>query len=830
VEKTDGFVLARYAVISCTLFTLSFWFVAQGEESATPAGTPASRPASAHKTPATPLEMVLKLERELARGAGMLMPDPKRRVRLDGGVIPLDVAAPGFPPEFLAGLLPEEVNGVEAWRATLCADDLSGDVLFYNAAGDAFWSVTADAAVYTPDWIAKLHSVDGTAPDFFDTERVYQDLLARPSRRAQTPDWGFYRSAWLSTRQYFLPSHTEMTFVFLLREDLDDYRSGMAADRQSTAAGAPTRSPTTLTGLAFTGIASGTNGVALSAAWPTGTVLAGGALDIFFTPSLTASAWTNPWRVAVDPDAAGVDLVIPRADLPPPPAAPAPACVTNTAPSAYAPGVTHTNTICTNAVWLTDTGFFRLADLADTDGDGLTDANEKWVHGTSPTNPDTDGDGMTDKWEVDNALDPLSASGNDGADGDPDGDGLPNIAEFRAGTDPHDPDTDGDGLTDGDEIGWFGVAHGQAARFDVSDGTNLLSATMTYNDQYFTVPLPFPVRIAGVTSTNAAVSVNGIVGLLNPIRPYYADMPGNNNQNLTNWRISTAHTYIAAYWDDLSADPSTLGSQITVADVMTNGNRYCVIEYRNLKIRAATTNDLLTLQIAIPQGISNIVSVHYTDMRGIADGRGATLGAQTGGRKCNLPVAFNTQDAAVSGDVITYCLGTTTNPLKWDTDNDGMPDGWESRHGLAPLDPSDAGLDPDGDGLTNLEEYHIGTNPHDPDSDHDGVGDREEWFLGTDPTTPDTDGDGIPDGDEILVHGTDPFDPADGIADTDGDGIPDNEEAAMGTDPNIHDSMADTDGDGLLDILDPAPADPATPVQSSAAFTIIHPAQGATLP
>ncbi len=52
----------------------------------------------------------------------------------------------------------------------------------------------------------------------------------------------------------------------------------------------------------------------------------------------------------------------------------------------------------------------------------------------------------------------------------------------------------------------------------------------------------------------------------------------------------------------------------------------------------------------------------------------------------------------------------------------------------------------------------------------------------------------------------------------------------MGTDPNIHDSMADTDGDGLLDILDPAPADPATPVQSSAAFTIIHPAQGATLP
>ncbi|HPK37748.1 MAG TPA: hypothetical protein PLH01_05660, partial [Kiritimatiellia bacterium] len=39
---------------------------------------PASRPASACKTPATPLEMALKLERELARGAGALMPDPER--------------------------------------------------------------------------------------------------------------------------------------------------------------------------------------------------------------------------------------------------------------------------------------------------------------------------------------------------------------------------------------------------------------------------------------------------------------------------------------------------------------------------------------------------------------------------------------------------------------------------------------------------------------------------------------------------------------------------------------------------------------------------------
>lgn len=48
---------------------------------------------------------------------------------------------------------------------------------------------------------------------------------------------------------------------------------------------------------------------------------------------------------------------------------------------------------------------------------------------------------------------------------------------------------------------------------------------------------------------------------------------------------------------------------------------------------------------------------------------------------------------------------------KNDTDNDGMPDWWESRYELNPKDPEDARLDKDGDGYTNLKEYEIGTNP-----------------------------------------------------------------------------------------------------------------------
>ena len=61
---------------------------------------------------------------------------------------------------------------------------------------------------------------------------------------------------------------------------------------------------------------------------------------------------------------------------------------------------------------------------------------------------DTDGDGMPDDWEVLNHLNPFSATGDDGAQGDPDQDGLVNLYEYWSDTNPHSPDTDQDGVLD----------------------------------------------------------------------------------------------------------------------------------------------------------------------------------------------------------------------------------------------------------------------------------------------------------------------------------------------------------------------------------------------
>jgi hypothetical protein len=55
-------------------------------------------------------------------------------------------------------------------------------------------------------------------------------------------------------------------------------------------------------------------------------------------------------------------------------------------------------------------------------------------------------------------------------------------------------------------------------------------------------------------------------------------------------------------------------------------------------------------------------------------------------------------------DVGGWPLYNTYN-LKKDTDLDGMPDAWELKMGLDPMDPEDRNLDHDGDNYTNLEEY-----------------------------------------------------------------------------------------------------------------------------
>lgn len=154
-----------------------------------------------------------------------------------------------------------------------------------------------------------------------------------------------------------------------------------------------------------------------------------------------------------------------------------------------------------------------------------------------------------------------------------------------------------------------------------------------------------------------------------------------------------------------------------------------------------------------------------------------------------------------------------TNPFAEDTDGDGLLDSEETaatlddqgRCSLSQGETDPRVADTDGDGLTDKEELDLGTDPLNPDSDGDGVLDGAEVASGCmDPLDPDTDGDGLPDGIEDTNK--------DGMLGTCGSSRTYTEECANG---ELDPCEADTRGNGVPDseeaqFLDCAPEDTAS--------------------
>ncbi len=142
-------------------------------------------------------------------------------------------------------------------------------------------------------------------------------------------------------------------------------------------------------------------------------------------------------------------------------------------------------------------------------------------------------------------------------------------------------------------------------------------------------------------------------------------------------------------------------------------------------------------------------------------------------------------DAENDKEIVDTFWGITWDEMQ-DTDSDGLPDVYEKENMLDPENP-----DTDGDGLLDgFEVLMASSNPLDKytwangiidaelDPDGDGLTLLEEQLIETAPLMADTDGDGLIDGDEVKIFKTNPK-----LFDTDNDGLGDGVELEIGLDP-----------------------------------------------
>jgi hypothetical protein len=416
--------------------------------------------------------------------------------------------------------------------------------------------------------------------------------------------------------------------------------------------------------------------------------------------------------------------------------------------------------------------------------------NSLWVT-TNPTAQDSDSDGLPDGWERLFNFHP-----SDPSDGyaDDDGDYLPNGAEYQLGTNLWNRDTDGDSVSDGEEVLLFqtdpldpndpgtpppagpGGSSGNTGSgtgpgtdpgtnpgsgTDPSDGTagnGLTPDWLTWQGEHFSDLLAVDAdspEAQGEADPDGD-ELNNLSEFLYGTDP--RDPDSDDDTLLDGWEVSGIILHFEKR--NIDAPPVEITNRIDYGAYQWQSSSPLYDSDAINEIGIIGTW-MRSIDVYDEFDTISVTTFETLERNGIYNSAGVPLYPEDGWLVNDLGELVPVQVPPASpephwnqsfDESLAMWVGTTTidttvttswwvytDPLSADTDNDGMPDGWEYTNWLNPAKASDAVEDPDKDGLTHLEEF----------------------ICSTDPWVRDTDGDDLNDGREVNVTFTDPLDPND---------------------------------------------------------------------
>ncbi len=450
--------------------------------------------------------------------------------------------------------------------------------------------------------------------------------------------------------------------------------------------------------------------------------------------------------------------------------------------------------------------FVRL----EVDGDGLLDG---------------DGDGLPRWWEEENQLNDATAAD---ASADLDGDGLTALQEYNSGnmsSDPQIADSDGDGLLDAQERA--AGSHPMLADTDDDDLSDFSEVTVSPTSSPLMIdsdgdgaPDAFEKRVGSLpnSASSSPISFAGgialnFVGSDQPQSAVPSHKPAgwvpqlhwNNTLPLRSWSRGSGNTAdivgsnigqfsrsngvavpgMSIAWtsnnlqasdNDGAADRKVMNSLIaanntTPATVNISGvpfSQYHVIAYVGSAYDGQKGEVILNGLPANARPYTSMSMAPQSDWVEVM--RASTevshpMGNYVMYRNLTSP-SFSLQVRNVDGWTIGL-HGLQIIDATLDADSSSIPDWYELRHALQPANAATAAADPDGDGLSNFQEFQRSSNPRKLDTDGDGLNDNEESAENS--LLVDSDGDGLSDFEE--VKSTLPSNP--NSIDSNGDGISD---------------------------------------------------------